>query len=222
MLPHRARWAYLDIDLDEENLPIFDAAMPLVRHSELTTMSVEEGVLDPIGVHQMPLLRTVVLNELALRITLPWTQLTSLSLTSVFPSECVSILVHTQNLVHCRLDVYFGGPNESQRDIVLGFLESLVLTHAGGLSEAHFLSSFFVPALHRLQLSEPFLAPNPVGSLTAFISKSGCTLETLYIARARLAPEASYRQALPSLRKLYINGKMIHQEDCMDLGSTDS
>jgi hypothetical protein len=46
-----------------------------------------------IVIREAPLLRTVVLNDIAAEpLTLPWAQLTSLTLRPVFLRECVSIL----------------------------------------------------------------------------------------------------------------------------------
>ncbi|KAJ7629753.1 hypothetical protein DFH06DRAFT_709671 [Mycena polygramma] len=212
MVPHRARWEYLKIDLEQEELPIFDAPMALLRHLDLTTPIHSDLPPPPaITMGRAPLLRTAILDDhcAALLVILPWVQLTSITLLYVYPSKFVPILTQTPNLVYCKLVMYFGNPNDLdfQQDITLNCLESLDLSCMGGLADAEFLPTFVVPAVRSLKVEELYFAPNPIDSLKAFISKSGCTLETLHIACAELVPEASYRQAFSSLRKLSIAGE---------------
>ncbi|KAJ7629786.1 hypothetical protein DFH06DRAFT_710003 [Mycena polygramma] len=214
MLPHRARWDYLKTDFDEaEHRRTLDAPMPLLRHLDMTMEKVDDS-LDPIALHGVPLLRTVVLNGLAaLRVILPWTQLTSLTLIAVYPSECVPILVQTRNLVHCELQTFFQATFGSQRpDITLQCLESLVLSDFDEEPVTGFLPTFVVPALQSLTVPEGFLAPNPIDCLTSFISKSGCTLLNLHLTGARSVSAKSYREAFPSLPKILFNSKMDHDE----------
>jgi hypothetical protein len=72
---------------------------------------------------------------------------------------------------------------------------------------ADFLEIFIVPALRTLEIQEQFLEPNPIESLTAFISKSGCKLEDVEITGLRSAPEASYLKAFPSIPRFSFNGE---------------
>ncbi|KAJ7629782.1 hypothetical protein DFH06DRAFT_1338209 [Mycena polygramma] len=202
IVPHRARWEYLKINLAGKNLQFLEAPMPLLRHLELKT-TMEDRRLDPIAAHGVPLLRTVVLNDLAAkRIMLPWMQLTSLTLIRVYPSECIPILVQTRNLVHCELHVLRDSSSdvEPHRDLQLQCLESLVFILWGTRPVTDFLPIFIVPALRSLTIPEDFLTPKPFDLLTAFISKSGCTLEKLHLTGTRTLSEKSYRQAFPSLR----------------------
>ncbi|KAJ7629763.1 hypothetical protein DFH06DRAFT_709747 [Mycena polygramma] len=207
--PHRARWEYLKIDLRREELPIFEAPMPLLRHLDLTSPNRDDlHPLPPITMGEVPFLRTTILNDhcAALLVILPWAQLTSITLIDVYPSKFVPILTQTANLIHCELQMYFGNHDdlEFQQDIILNCLESLVL-ECWDIEDAEFLPTFVVPALRSLKVSEPYLEPNPIDSLRTFISKSACRLEELHIILAKSVPEASYRQAFPSLRKLSIS-----------------
>ncbi|KAJ7629814.1 hypothetical protein DFH06DRAFT_710358 [Mycena polygramma] len=199
-LPHRARLEYLKIDLypDEPSRRILDGAMPLLRHLELM---VDGGIplSDCIALCEVPLLRTVVLNGVAAsRLILPWSQLTSLTLHGVAPSDCVPILLQTPDLVRCELHISSNGISPP-RDIQLPCLEGLALMWHAGRPEPDFLPRFIVPALRSLKISEAFLAPNPIDSLTKFFSKSSCTLEELYLTGVTSVPEQSYRNAFPSL-----------------------
>ncbi|KAJ7859516.1 hypothetical protein B0H14DRAFT_3446642 [Mycena olivaceomarginata] len=75
---------------------IIKGPLPLRRSLDLYLVDDDDGsALIPthIVIREAPLLRTVVLNDIAAEpLTLPWAQLTSLTLRPVFLRECVSIL----------------------------------------------------------------------------------------------------------------------------------
>ncbi|KAJ7604201.1 hypothetical protein DFH06DRAFT_1349639 [Mycena polygramma] len=219
-VPHRTRWQEVELYLETVD-NIFDCPMPLLRHLDLT---LEDGKSDSVSLLEAPMLRTVAFNDTAaLHVTLPWAQLTSLTLLNVYPSECVPILIQARNLVHCELDVFFDEFNVERRDIILLSLESLVLTDAADQLVTDFLPTFTIPALRNLTIPEGFLSPKPIGSLAALISKSGCRLEELHLTGERLLPKKSYRKAFPFLRKLLFDREMAgDREDALDLVSLDN
>jgi hypothetical protein len=148
-------------------------------------------------------LNDVVLHDIAASsIVLPWAQLTSLALGSVFLHECAPILKQTPNLVHCDLQLSFVEYDHS--DITLPCLESLALNTPYPLgSVCQYLTLFITPALRRLRVPEKFLGLDAIRSLTAFITTSGCELQELRITGKRSIPSKShYREALHSVRKL--------------------
>ncbi|KAJ7629760.1 hypothetical protein DFH06DRAFT_1338185 [Mycena polygramma] len=199
---HRAHCEYLQIDLTAVHLHLFDGPMPLLRHLDLVLA--DEGSPESVSLQEVPL-RTVAFNySAALRVIVPWAQVTSLTLFDVSPSQSVPILVQTPNLVYCELgscsDTNPGNP-EPQREILLPCLESLILTGVDS-PVTDFLPVLIVPALHKLEVSESSLLPNSIDALTAFISTSGCRLKELHITDVLIMPEASHRQAFPLLRKL--------------------
>ncbi|KAJ6468679.1 hypothetical protein C8R47DRAFT_1151328 [Mycena vitilis] len=202
VIPHRACWQYLKIDVKEKNICMFDGPMPLLRHLDLAVATLP--VSAPVAITDVPLLRSAVLNyETILRVILPWTQLTSITLLGVYPSECVPVLVQTLNLVHCELELCSGDTDpELCPDITLSSLESLVLRKHTNTSSpvTDFFLSFVVPALRSLEIPEDCMKPDPIESLTTFISRSKCRLEQLHVTGLLLVPETSYREALPSLR----------------------
>ncbi|KAJ6468687.1 hypothetical protein C8R47DRAFT_804275 [Mycena vitilis] len=211
--PHRTRWQHLELRMHLETVYriLSYPSYPLLRHLEVTLEDRADG---NVFLRDVPLLRTVVFNDTAaLRVTLPWGQLTSLTLFTVFPSECVPILIQAQNLIHCELDVFFDEFNTERRDIVLLYLESLVLTDGADHSVTDFLPTFTIPALRTLTIPEGFLTPNPIDSLAALISTSGCRLEELHLTGERLLPKESYRKAFPFLRKLLFDRKMADDRE---------
>ncbi|KAJ7629662.1 hypothetical protein DFH06DRAFT_1225065 [Mycena polygramma] len=203
---HRARWQYLTIGLDTEegDFRLFDGPMPLLRHLELI-VEPDEDSPGSIPFHEAPLLSTATLNEAAaLRVRLPWVQLTSLTLLNVAPSECVPILVQTSNLLHCELYVCFDTSSdpEIRRDITLPRLQSLVLADPGERFVSDLLPRLIVPTLRSLRIPHYFLAPDPIDTVSAFLSKSGCTLGSLHVISAPSIPWMPYRQEFPSLWEL--------------------
>ncbi|KAJ7866359.1 hypothetical protein B0H13DRAFT_2561499 [Mycena leptocephala] len=199
--PHRARWEHLVFHFPPSHLhTIIDGAMPLLRHLDLALHT--HSATDILAFREVPLLRTVVLNRsAALSIILPWAQLTSLTLVSVLPRDCDPILQQTSNLVRCELQLEgmygLGGNDQPRPDIALPYLELLALD---GGPVKNFLKTFIVPALRRLKISEEFLGPSPIDSLTGFISKSDCNPEEVHITGPH-SPQQSYRKAFPSIRK---------------------
>ncbi|KAJ7871576.1 hypothetical protein B0H13DRAFT_2554310 [Mycena leptocephala] len=206
--PHRARWEHLELDnLSPSHLPIINgrkiatgATVSLLRHLDLQIC--ESPAIDVLAFRVMPLLRSVILNDHSLNVILPWAQLMSLTLVRVYPRESVPVLQKTSNLVRCQLELCVDhGNDQPGPDIPLPCLESLTLADAGSGPVIDFLETFIVPALRRLEIPEGFLGPNPIDSVTGFVSKSRCKLAELHIDGPRSLPKQSYRKAFPSIRK---------------------
>ncbi|KAJ7866360.1 hypothetical protein B0H13DRAFT_2281471 [Mycena leptocephala] len=217
VVPHRARWEHLELeDTSLACLPIIDGPMPLLRHLNLSLYDSFTDAPEVFAFRDAPLLRTVILSpDAASSIILPWAQLTSLTLFNVYPRECVPILQKTTNLVHCKLEVSFdSGNDEPGLDITLPYLESLSIDQ---YPVTDFLEKFIVPALRSLKIPEDFIEPDPIQSLTGFISKSGCKLEEVHITGTRSPSRQSYREAFPSIRKFSFDG----EDDPSDSDSSD-
>ncbi|KAJ7866335.1 hypothetical protein B0H13DRAFT_2352541 [Mycena leptocephala] len=200
MVPHRARWEHLVFYLPPSSLPVINGPMPLLRHLNL---SLSGSVADAPE------------SDAASCIILPWAQLTSLTLFNVYPRDCVPILQKTTNLVHCKLEVSFDSDNdEPGLDITLPYLESLSIDQ---YPVTDFLEKFIVPALRSLKIPEDFIEPDPIQSLTGFISKSGCKLEEVHITGERSLPQDSYRKAFPSIRRFSFD----NEDDSSDCDASD-
>ncbi|KAJ7623936.1 hypothetical protein DFH06DRAFT_1481775 [Mycena polygramma] len=220
VVPHRACWEYLQIDIHPADKETLDGPMPLLRHLDLRVDNVPQllanGPVD-FTCYAMPLLRTLVLgNTAALRTKFCWPQLTSLTFPDAHPSKYVPILVQTRNLVHCELRIYTvrdHGHARPQQDIQLPCLEFLSFIHVRGGPVTDFLPTLIVPALRNLEIPESYLAPDPVHSLTAFMSKSGCRLEKLDLTGVLSVPAQTYRESFPLIRKLTFN----HQSQPFEL-----
>ncbi|KAJ7684229.1 hypothetical protein DFH06DRAFT_1155067 [Mycena polygramma] len=207
LIPHCARWEHAILHLSPSQIATIDAPLPLLRHL-LLYVEPQDGLSIATFPHA-PLLRSVVLDDaIAANIILPWAQLSSLTLFSVFPSECTPVLQQTHNILHCKLHLVFeeGAPDEA--DIRLPRLESLSLERGDPVTG--YLETFIVPALRSLEIPDYFLGPDHIGTLTSFVSKSGCKLQKVHISGKLSLPAASYRIAFPSIlfsfdEKLRIN-----------------
>ncbi|KAF7334505.1 F-box domain-containing protein [Mycena venus] len=208
VVPHRARLELLELhSLMPSHLSAIEGPMPLLEDLQLTLDDFDPRV--KITFPEVPMLRMAYLNDhAALTLTLPWAQLTRLTLWCVNPSECLPILRQTSILVSCVLDVAAGeGDDGPWPDIRLPYLKSLVLWDTMEILPVGFLEIFVVPALCSLEIGERYLEPNPIDCLTTFISKCGCKLKQVLITNDQLVSETTYREALASVPEVSFGGR---------------
>jgi hypothetical protein len=104
--------------------------------------------------------------------------------------------------VDCKLAL-ISNDGATLPDIILPSLRSLSLDNDGFMTG--FLEKLIVPALHDLQIAEPFLGSNTIDTLASFLSKSRCQLQELCITNGGLVFEESYRQAFTSMKVSFEN-----------------
>ncbi|KAJ7113029.1 hypothetical protein C8R44DRAFT_856073 [Mycena epipterygia] len=215
IVPHRARWEYLKLETTSlPDLRAIEGPMPLLRALEVC---VYDNAISPAAVfRQAPRLLAFTdtrrSDDLAYAPDfLPWSQLTSVTMLDVTPDECAPILTQTVNLVHCQLVMWKDGLIDPP-DIQLSCLQSLVLLkdRKRPTPLTHYLNTFIVPALRRLQVPEEFLGPSSIDTLKSFISKSGCQLQEVCITGRRSLLRASYRHAFPSIPTFTFNRRLTH------------
>ncbi|KAJ6492712.1 hypothetical protein C8R47DRAFT_420417 [Mycena vitilis] len=155
LVPQRARLKCVKITaLVMPDLKLIKGPLPLLRHLDLSLASHSWwGVFDCT---QAPRLRTVILDGLAAsKITLPWLQITCLTLHRVAVRGCASILQRIPNLVHCALNFWaftdYDNDYDNVVDITLPYLESLHF-HPHSDTEPEFFSALVTPSLRTLKL----------------------------------------------------------------------
>ncbi|KAJ7658825.1 hypothetical protein DFH06DRAFT_1327386 [Mycena polygramma] len=201
---YQARWEHLQLRLYNSYHTTVAGPMPLLRHLDLE-------LSDPkfvFRVDDAPLLRTAILAITgAPSVTLPWAQLTSLTLRRTSISYTMLLLRDTPNLVHCELNLTDNVDVVMNEQITLPFLESFACQSIPSEHPTNFLKIFVVPALRRLQLTEHFLLPNPLDSLASFISTAGCSLWEVCITGTKRVTESEYAAAFPSIQDFSFSGR---------------
>ncbi|KAK7017383.1 hypothetical protein R3P38DRAFT_1325122 [Favolaschia claudopus] len=197
----RERWEHLWITSSIIEVSAFRRSTPLLRSLHLDGSLPFRPKQDPLTVafNRAPLLRTASVPRCAVSsLTIPWAQLTALTLDGGFFPNFIKTLNHTPNVVHCELKVSDPACNGPQFTMKLQRLESLVLRHKhddlfGGTLKECYMPDFavkimreqiFTPALRRLTVSTTFLGQNTDAvslTLSSFVSNSECTLEELTI-----------------------------------------
>ncbi|KAJ7349885.1 hypothetical protein DFH08DRAFT_863281 [Mycena albidolilacea] len=216
LISHRSRWEHLDILLSPSQLRAIDGPMPLLRNLHLSL----DNNPDPDGIYEwrgLPLLRSVTLEEYApSNVILPWAQLTSLTLNSIFRSEYIAILLYASNLRCCELGILWQYAIEDNLatppEITLPGLESLTLVDRNDDWEGLYPDVFVVPALRSLCIEESFLAPHPIPALASFISKSRSKPQEVCIIGATETSD-SYRTAFPAIPTFSV----VPREDAADM-----
>ncbi|KAJ7149284.1 hypothetical protein C8R43DRAFT_1068483 [Mycena crocata] len=219
LVSHRPRWEFVKLRwLKADALPtIFSGSMPVLRHLDLAFQTIPTTLMDPFNFGDLPLLCSVTLDSLFEGVGLPWAQLTTLKLLEVYTFECTPILQQSVSLIHCELALYSTNHDDSrQHDITFPHLQTLICSVQDGIPMSGYIESFIVPALQSLRVTEAMLGSTPIHSISAFISKSGCTLQELHISGIG---SSSYREAFRFIPRLTFDFEPI--EDGSDLDEDD-
>jgi len=189
----------------------------LLRHLDL---DLDSDLSEVLVLHDVPQLHTVVLDVVArFNVDLPWTQLTRLTLRWISLENCVRILQQATNLVHLQLDLCACEADDHLSDLKLPHLESLCCNDMDDNDPmAVYLDAFIVPALLSLEVTESLLQPDPINSLTSFITKSGCKLRQVRISGERSVRKESYHGAFPSIPKFSFDGPCAGDEEEESVG----
>ncbi|KAK6972132.1 F-box domain-containing protein, partial [Favolaschia claudopus] len=160
LIPHRDRWEHLTLTLKStQPLSLIQGSLPLLKSFTIhfnSSISNDEVV----NFHDTPLLSTVALDDFRIpHVSLPWSQLTSITLSWIYPEHCLSILRKTIHLERCILRLWIPDEDEPQNDFV-----DLVLPRLGTLEidaddgvHVDLIQYLVAPALHSLRLPESFL-----------------------------------------------------------------
>ncbi|KAJ7037903.1 hypothetical protein C8F04DRAFT_1035070 [Mycena alexandri] len=209
IIPHRQRWEYLHIRCGVATFALelvaIGGPMPLLRCLDL---SLAHATPDLVVVFKdTPLLNTALLNYYAAMLTLPWAQLTSLTLNTVSAYACFPVLRSACNLVHCDLFVARNYVDSQAPSVTLPRLTSLVF-NVPNIDNFGLGGVLILPALRDLTTVDRIRNFVPIPTLTAFIARAGCTkLEEVCVADTSVVSEEQYRAAFPSIRAFTFIGR---------------
>ncbi|KAJ7641131.1 hypothetical protein FB45DRAFT_352883 [Roridomyces roridus] len=194
---YRERWEQVAIAATGHMLGfLLRDSMPMLRSLSVTMEY--EGSRPAMISLDLPSLRTVSLNWFQYPVNwLPWNQVTSLTLESMYSRNCIPVLrdaIHLEDLTLINCD-FFDIANESR--IPLTQLKTLVATW----NVVEILHLITVPALQTLELSGAELGEDPTGTLASLISRSSIKLQKLRICgRYRLpVPMETFLGAFPMI-----------------------
>ncbi|KAK7014328.1 F-box domain-containing protein [Favolaschia claudopus] len=210
-VPHRARWEHLNLELgDAHGLEAVKGPMPLLRTLKLFF---SRGPSAPLDLQHLPLLRIVKLDDYGSpSVILPWSQLTSLTLRSMYSDSCISILSQTLNLIDCTLSLWGRDALIKNHDLALPHLKTLVFEESSHI-DVKLFRTLITPSLRSLELPEAFLGPhNPIASLRSFVLRCGCTLKELRITEG-FSSEDAYRDAFPAISTIRLIAAQVYSDD---------
>ncbi|KAK7014383.1 F-box domain-containing protein [Favolaschia claudopus] len=201
IIPYCNRWEHLALHRGISTSLTFDTSLPFLRTLHVSRNSATQA--PSFSIQNAPLLREVKLPiPDGVQPALPWAQLTSLVLYEVRPNDCATIIRQTLQLISLRCEFRIHQGRQDQISILppnISLLQLKYLVFDFDLyHEDDFLAHFVVPSLQYLRVPEGLMWPHPIPSLTAFIQKSGCKLQELYITYSSIEKSA-YRTGLPSI-----------------------
>ncbi|KAJ6447322.1 hypothetical protein C8R45DRAFT_1047855 [Mycena sanguinolenta] len=223
-----ARWEHLTVDAPLLRLPKIGSPMPMLRS---LTLSASASGRDDFILHEVPLLRTVILSgNITSKIILPWHHLTSLTLELVSVDECLRILPQAVNLIYCTLIFQNDGEDQLVRfdrehRLVLPCLESLVFEDRSReqTSVIVLFEALIVPALRNLELDETIFesegitvsSKELIAIVKWVISESRCMIQGLHITKSSSTCQ-DYRLAFPTIPAVSISMWEADHEDSTD------
>ncbi|KAJ7073876.1 hypothetical protein C8F01DRAFT_1224682 [Mycena amicta] len=195
VVAHRSRWEYVDLRASPTQLALISGPSPrLVRLTLTTSWDLNVPIISVQNAH---LPRSVSLWNIAHDTTsLPWAQLTSLSLRNTSFVESAPILRMAVNLLRCkRMSMALGKASRYSYPDWKSDEDDLGTTC---------LDAFTLPSLRKLEVGNSILGVDAVERLQSLISRSECGLERLRIvsrpserAGDPVVPVDAYRIAFP-------------------------
>ncbi|KAJ7353207.1 hypothetical protein DFH08DRAFT_856184, partial [Mycena albidolilacea] len=234
VINHFHRVEYLDLSSwSGFELPTgIEFSLPRLRGLKLG-FSIEEPITPLVA----PLLQHVVLRtfDALPSSTFPWFQLTMITVLWMKLDEYSYLMNQLVNVVHCHLRIYPKG-NLSLGDITLAHLETFILENCMYFGDdptpLGIIATLTLPALRRFQITEILFATedDPVGSITALVTRSGCDLRELSILDAQTAHVTAYHDAFPSTSLVFSSLDITEPSDFLidwedereDVESSDS
>ncbi|KAF7295642.1 hypothetical protein MIND_01104400 [Mycena indigotica] len=216
LLQHRSRWEYVDLRVIRPQIaPLFGSA-PFLIHLSLLCWDKwydddDDTKFGSITAQDTPSLRSLSLWDVGHDVeSLPWAQLTCLTLFDIVFSQCAPILAASPNLCRCKLVLTMD--HRQAVHVNLPELEAMVLQVDDGVRGPveSCLAHFTLPALRNLEI-HPGLLSQPIEQLQSLISRSECPLRRVRIPGSS---EASLLQpAFPNIEIDFIQTVRLRYDD---------
>jgi hypothetical protein len=191
-------WEHIILTIPFNDLRWLDRPFPLLR--DLTFGPTDDfATEDTIMVFgDAPQLRSVDLGVMfdPSRVVLPWSQLTSIAAVKIEPALVADILQQATALVKFACTLWVDNTVLGAVPLLI-HLESLILRACDWpRTQKLLLDALTAPALRHLTVAEFELGDEPLSTITAFLSRSRCSLQSLHVAQANL-PKTAYCTAFP-------------------------
>ncbi|KAJ7073861.1 hypothetical protein C8F01DRAFT_1098564 [Mycena amicta] len=182
----RARWEYVSFVVQPSQIPLICGTAHRLFDITIAAGKDEVPPRENIMLCDVPRLRSVCLWDVRYSVdSLPWAQLTCLSLLDAHFAMCAPVLKHAANLLQCKLVLRTF--DAEPVNILLPRLDILVLQLQADDEELELsaigdcLSRFIPPSLRRLELDHALLGAEPVPRIRSFMTESKCHLQRLRI-----------------------------------------
>ncbi|KAJ7073921.1 hypothetical protein C8F01DRAFT_1098715 [Mycena amicta] len=179
VIAHRSRWEYVTFRALGSHLPMLQGPTPCLVEMDIMQWTNLPSTLN--GFSCCPRLRSVRLWDVGHSVSsLPWGQLTSLTLIAVHLYQCTPILEEATRLLQCKL--ILRSVSADKRNIRLPRLEILLLD-TGGTTDIYedCLIHFTLPSLRKLEITEHLFGQAAVDQLRSLVTRSQCPLERLRV-----------------------------------------
>ncbi|KAJ7479764.1 hypothetical protein FB451DRAFT_164572 [Mycena latifolia] len=227
MVDHCARWEYIELGhMEMRDFRRLEGKMPLLRCLDFSASPGHPNSLLR-AFHEAPQLQSISLchDFNPSMITLPWAQLTTLSLTS----WTSVVLDETVSLIQCDVRVSRFSNRVPLKPLAsLQSLRARLVDNNDNEPYPDFINTLALPALRRLDISEQLLGSAPLIVLRALVSKSGCNIQTLRISRTRSyrreyhIPNFLYRNAFPTIHISFALDSDPDEEESSDSDEEES
>ncbi|KAJ7073905.1 hypothetical protein C8F01DRAFT_1098657 [Mycena amicta] len=179
VIAHRSRWEYVTFRVLHSHIPMLPGPAPSLVKLDIVQWTNLSSTLT--GFSYCSRLRSVHLWDVGCSVnSLPWGQLTSLTLLAVHMDHCAPILSAATGLLRCKLILH--SVIADRHDIRLPQLEILLLD-TEGTTDIHedCLIHFTLPSLRKLEITEHFFGQDAVDQLRSLVTRSQCPLERLRV-----------------------------------------
>ncbi|KAJ7258939.1 hypothetical protein C8J57DRAFT_1073442 [Mycena rebaudengoi] len=220
LISQSERWEHVRLIIPLDDLRWLDRPFPLLRDLTFGPSKKYFATEDAImAFSDAPRLKSVALGVMfnPSQVVLPWSQLTSINAEEIQLDKAADVLRQATALVNFSCTLW-GNTIVPGAVPPLIHLDSLILHNWNWLGiQKLLLNALTAPALRHLAISEYELGDEPLSTITAFLSRSCCSLDSLHITQPIFLRtslhKADYRAAFPSIKVIKVSRDGEHDSD---------